>query len=229
MADFGAIGIAVNPWGPTEQRLACPVCQMAKRDSALGANIDTGVFHCFRCDWKGNVGGCYTTRPVRTVASLDDPVRAARKRERLRQIWRETLPLNHANARPVRRYLEARALTEVLKNPPSVLRAHNGIVYWDGTRELGAFPAMVALFHEANGQPVTLHVTYLRPDGCAKASVPAPKKILGVPVRGATKGGAIHLHEPRNGVLVLRRASNPRCRYTCCKEFRFGARFVRTT
>ena len=62
---------------------------------------------------------------------------------------------------------------------------------------------MVALFHGASGQPVTLHVTYLRLDGCAKAPVPSPKKILGVPVYGATRGGAIHLYEPRDGKLGI--------------------------
>jgi putative DNA primase/helicase len=54
---------------------------------------------------------------------------------------------------------------------------------------------MVALFHAAAGEPVTVHVTYLRLDGCVKASVPSPKKILGVPMPGATKGGAIRLFD----------------------------------
>jgi putative DNA primase/helicase len=62
---------------------------------------------------------------------------------------------------------------------------------------------MVAIFHGANGHPATLHVTYLRSDGCAKASVPSPRKIMAVPVRGATKGGAIHLYEPRAGILGI--------------------------
>jgi hypothetical protein len=60
---------------------------------------------------------------------------------------------------------------------------------------------MIALFNGAAGAPVTLHVTYLRPDGRGKASVPAPKKILGVPVKGATCGGSIRLYGPRAGVL----------------------------
>src|SRR5207253_2279391 len=40
-------------------------------------------------------------------------------------------------------------------------------------------------------------------DGRGKAPVPSPKKILGVPVRGATKGGAIRLYEPRDGRLGI--------------------------
>jgi putative DNA primase/helicase len=103
----------------------------------------------------------------------------------------------------VRTYLESRALGEILTAPPAALRAHRELDYWDGSTNLGRFPAMVALYRSANGQPVTLHVTYLRSDGCAKASVPSPKKILAVPVRGATKGGAIHLYQPKAGILGI--------------------------
>jgi putative DNA primase/helicase len=162
-------------------------------------NIETGAFHCFRCGWKGRVG----TESIKPIVRFDDPSIAERKRERLRQTWRQTLPLNHSDARAARSYLESRALSEILSNPPVVLRAHQGLTYWDGSKDLGTYPAMIALFHGAGGQPVTLHVTYLRRDGCAKASVPNPKKILGVPVKGATRGGAIHLYEPKAGILGI--------------------------
>jgi hypothetical protein len=141
--------------------------------------------------------------PDYPLARIDDPAIAERKRERLRATWRETVPLTHAKAHAVRHYLQARALGEVLKEPPAVLRAHPGLEYWDGVHSLGRYPAMVALFHGAAGTAVTLHCTFLRQDGCAKASVPSPKKILGVAVHGATKGGAIHLNEPRGGILGI--------------------------
>jgi putative DNA primase/helicase len=111
------------------------------------------------------------------------------------------VPLSHPSAYAVRTYLQSRALDDVLKRPPAVLRAHPGLTYWDGVNDLGRYPAMIALFHGASGQPVTLHVTYLRPDGCSKAGVPSPKKIQGVPERGATRGGSIRLYDPREGVL----------------------------
>lgn len=139
----------------------------------------------------------------RPIARIDDPAIAARKRDRLRQTWRESVPLTHERARAVRAYLQSRALGDVLKRPPTVLRAHPGLTYWDGVNDLGRYPAMLALFHGAAGEPVTIHATYLRSDGCAKASVPSPKKILGVPVRGATRGGAIHLYDPRNGKIGI--------------------------
>lgn len=199
--DFAAAGIAISAQGPAEQRVPCPQCAKNQRDDALGVNIETGAFHCFRCGFKGRAGGD-TTAP-RPIVRIDDPEVAARKRERLRVTYRETVPLSHARARAVRSYLEARALGEILKDPPVALRAHAGLEYWDGHTSLGKYPALVAIFRGASGPPVTLHVTWLRHDGCAKAPVPAPKKILGVPVRGATRGGAIRLYEPRHGVLGI--------------------------
>ena len=199
MSDLGSLGIAIRPDGPIEQRIACPQCGKGSRDDALGVNIETGAFHCFRCGWKGRAGSETTAAPSR----INDPGVVERKRERLRRTWRETVPLDHPAAHSVRRYLEARALGEVLRNPPKVLRAHPALEYWDGTRSLGHFPAMIALFHGAAGEPVTLHATWLRADGCVKAQVPSPKKILGAPHRGATKGGAIRLFEARGATLGI--------------------------
>jgi hypothetical protein len=201
MIDLCAIGIAANPHGAVEQRVACPQCAKGSRDTALSVNIADGRFHCFRCGWRGRAGG--GERLGRVPVRTDDPAVIDRKRERLRRTWKETVPLTHRDARAVRNYLEARALHDVLSSPPGVLRAHPSLAYWDALKNLGTYPAMVALFHGANGSPVTLHVTYLRSDGFTKANVPNPKKILGVPVTGATRGGAIHLHEPSVGTLGI--------------------------
>jgi hypothetical protein len=193
------LGIVLNPHGRVERRAPCPQCNRGPRDDALGVNVETGAFHCFRCGWKGRAGGS-STEPQRVVR-LDDPAVIERKRERLCTTWRETVPLTHPRAHAVRAYLKARALGDVLRSPPVVLRAHPGLEYWDGPCSLGRFAAMVAMFHGAAGEPVTLHVTYL--SGSAKAPVPSPKKILGVPRAGATKGGAIRLYAPRAGVLGI--------------------------
>jgi predicted RNA-binding Zn-ribbon protein involved in translation (DUF1610 family) len=192
------LGINIDLLGRTEQRTACPQCSKRERDKSLGVNIQSGAYHCFRCGWKGRASGAWDFAPI---VRVDDPAVAQRKRERLRRTWNESVPLSHSKAHAVRVYLESRALGAVLKKPPTVLRAHPRLPYWDGHNNLGSHPALIALFHGAAGQPTTLSVTYLRGDGCAKANVPNPKKILGVPVAGSTKGGSIRLYDPSNGVL----------------------------
>ncbi len=189
----------INPAGREEQRIRCPECGRSERDDTLGVNIRSGAFHCFRCGAKGRLGDRLDAG--RSITRIDDPSVAERKRDRLRRTWRESVALTNKLAVPVRTYLQARGLGEILRSPPAVLRAHPSLEYFDGPRSLGRYPAMIGLFHSAAGEPVTLHTTYLRSDGFAKASVPSPKKILGVPVRGATKGGAIRLYEPTLGVM----------------------------
>ena len=203
MSGYDRPGIHCALNGPVEQRVSCPQCAKGDRKTTLGINVVTGVFHCFRCEWKGRTDRDPRAPSTRTIARVTDPALVERKRERLRMTWRETVPLAHSSAHAVRAYLVSRGLGDILKNPPKVLRAHPNLKYWDGTQVIGRFPTLVAMFHDASNNPATLHVTYLQSDGCAKASVPAPKKILAAPVRGATKGGAIRLHEPRNGVLGL--------------------------
>jgi putative DNA primase/helicase len=194
---FAELGIEVRTHGSNEQRPPCPECGDV---GAFSVDIRGGRYNCFKCGFKGRAGDETGYTPI---TRINDPAVAERKRERLRRTVKETVSLSHPDARAHRAYLESRALGEILNAPPPILRAHPGLEYWDGGKSWGKYPAMVALFHGANGQAVTLHVTYLRFDGCAKANVPSPKKILGVPIKGSTKGGAIHLYEPRAGILGI--------------------------
>jgi putative DNA primase/helicase len=197
---FESLGIGWRPNGPIEQRVPCPRCDRGPRDDALGVNIETGTFHCFRCGWAGKAG-VGATRAANPPTRLDDPERVKRVTERLRRTWEESIELRHTSAYPVRKYLETRGLATVLGKPPQFLRAHRGLPYFDNGREVAIFPAMVALLMNPQGDGVTVHATYLRGDGSGKAPVSSPKKILGVPTRGATKGGAIRLYAPTDGVL----------------------------
>jgi putative DNA primase/helicase len=197
MRTFADLGISYRANGPAEQRLACPRCDHGPRDGALGVNIETGVFHCFRCGWSGHAG----IESHAPVIRLDDPAIAERKRERLRRTWAEAVELKDRRAAAVHQYLCSRGLGEILCGYPACLRAHPALPYFEDAREVGRFPAMVAMFTDKAGKPCTLHATYLRHDGCAKAPVATPKKLLGVAVRGASRGGAIRLYRPEQGVL----------------------------
>src|SRR5260370_9833991 len=165
-----ALGVKMRSSGNAEQRAPCPQCAKGPRDDALGFNVETGTYHCFRCGWKGRVGN--VARNFQSIARIDDPAVSQRKRKRLQLIWKATVSLNHAEARAARNYIETRALGEILPAPPLTLLAHRGLQYWDGSNLIGTYPAMVALFHGAIGQPVTLHVTYLRRCGCAQCRCP---------------------------------------------------------
>jgi putative DNA primase/helicase len=204
-ADLIDLGIAYRAHGPAEQRVPCPRCDRGPHDTALGVNIATGIWHCFRCGWSGRAAT--ETRPASVVAQLDDPDRAERVRARLRETWKAAVPLTQAGARPVRNYLAARGLGELLAVMPSCLRAHPSLPYFDTVtrREIGNFPAMIAMLVNRFVDPpiATLHATYLSPEGSTKAKVPSPKKILGVATRGATKGAAVRLYEPRKGRLAV--------------------------
>jgi hypothetical protein len=201
MSAFEALGIAIRPDGPVEQRLACPKCERGPRDDALGVNVESGAFHCFRCGWSGRASSGETR--TASITRLDDPARAERVRQRLRQVWRASVALGHKATRPVQRYLEHRGLAAVVGLPMPALRAHPALAYYDGAahREVGRFPALLALLTDRAGRICTVHATYLRADGHAKAPVGNPKKILGTPIRGATRGGSIRLFAPSDGRL----------------------------
>jgi putative DNA primase/helicase len=185
-----------------ERRERCPKCNRGDRDRAFSRNTMTGLFFCHRCGYCGGEGTTWRRRAP-TVTQLGDPQHAARTTERYRRLLEETRPISDARgAYPVRRYLESRGLSQILKEATAPdVRAHPSLAYWDGTQELGRFPAMVVPLRSLQGELVTLHVTYLRGDGGAKADVPEPKKIRPVPTKGATRGCALRLYEPRGGAL----------------------------
>jgi hypothetical protein len=202
-SDFAARNINVRMDGPTEQRVPCPHCDHGPDDDALGVNVDSGVFNCFRCGWRGRVGGA-STEPCSIRPAAPDPRRVANSRERLDRIWNASAPLNAntAGAKAVRNYLAVRGLDQILREPPACLRAHSALQYWDDGRQVGVFPAMVAQFRGRDESVVSLHQTFLKSDGSGKATVRAPKKLLPVAVSGATNGGAIRLYEKSKDLVL---------------------------
>ena len=96
-------------------------------------------------------------------------------------------------------YIEHRGLPrEVLAVvDPKVLRFHPALPYFDPEgNHRGDFPAMVAAVTDLAGKGITLHRTYLAPDGPGKLDLgpehPA-KKLMTAVADGATKGASIKL------------------------------------
>lgn len=174
-------------------------------------------------DLRGGVFGCYRqgisetwsaadrstmTREQRTELArqvmLATAEREAKQRQqwacnawRIKRIWEECKPLQPGDS--VTLYLKRRGLGGVWPLPKA-LRMHRALPYWDGETLLGEFRAMVAPVTAPDGRIVSLHRSYLEPDG-RKADVPSVKKLTGT--AGPLGGACIRLHEPRDGIIGI--------------------------
>lgn len=92
------------------------------------------------------------------------------RRKWLREAWVNSKPVGENDL--ARRYLESRGIDEVVY--PKGLRFHPAMNDGEG----GIRPAMLGIVVDAEGHPVTIHRTFLRPDGLAKAEMAAPRKLM---------------------------------------------------
>lgn len=118
--------------------------------------------------------------------------------EALNRVWQQSLDPADRRATPLRAYLTRRGLSGA-ELDAKVVRFHPALGYWkkNDHNEIelaGRYPAMVALVTGPDGTPVTVHRTYLTPDG-RKAPVSAPKKLMGYPGNRLI-GAAIRLFAP---------------------------------
>jgi len=134
-----------------------------------------------------------SARPARAIRP--EPVKGEddeRLRQSLNRVWNESVPISDRDAEPARLYLARRGISIP---PPEALRFHPSLAYHDGDKVVGTFPAIIAMVSGAQGNPVTIHRTYLTQDG-KKAPVEAPKKLMSYPKNRKLVGGAIRLVKP---------------------------------
>jgi phage/plasmid primase-like uncharacterized protein len=108
-------------------------------------------------------------------------------RLRIDMLWRETMPDNGI----ISNYLKSRGLSGRV---PLGLRLHPDLPFY--TREgvvTGTFPAMCAPVQNGQGKMVSIHRTYLSPDGSGKADVEQAKKLLPPVYPGAASAAHIRL------------------------------------
>jgi putative DNA primase/helicase len=161
-------------------------------------------FHKTVCEVHAFLGGAQISAPIATpcpkkarASKLED---AALKR-RLTTIWNAALTLDHPKAEPLRRYFANRGIT--LTRPVANLRFHPALAYHDEDRVfVGRFPGLIGRVSAPDDTGVTLHRTYLTPDGW-KADVPEPKKLMSHPGDRSMKGAAIRLSPDVTGVLAV--------------------------
>jgi phage/plasmid primase-like uncharacterized protein len=106
---------------------------------------------------------------------------------RLQTVWMATVK----DTGIISTYLKSRGLSGAV---PESIRLHPGMDYYekDGP-SIGAFPVMCAPIQDAAGQMVSIHRTYLKPDGSGKADVGQSKKLVRSVFPGATRGAAVRL------------------------------------
>lgn len=147
------------------------------------------------------IGGA-RARPVRWTKPVPRKSDTAEEDEKIRQslnrVWNETIPISDRDAEPARLYLARRGISI---SPPETLRFHPELGFYEGEEKIGSYPAIVAMVQDRDGNPVTIHRTYLTADG-HKAPVESPKKLMRHPSTRTLTGGAIRLTEA-NTLLAL--------------------------
>lgn len=119
-----------------------------------------------------------------------------RNAEKIKQVWQSSHALDGNDA--ASRYLANR---ELMAPATHALRWRE-MPYYHENKLLGYYPALLAAVTDHNGEPVTIHRTYLTPHG-TKADVPTVKMLM--PTAAPMRGSSIKLYKPqhRNGGLSI--------------------------
>tara|TARA_R110001599_G_scaffold350254_1_gene580016 strand:+ start:3048 stop:4070 length:1023 start_codon:yes stop_codon:yes gene_type:complete len=98
-------------------------------------------------------------------------------------------------------YLNNRGLGKLALNAINDLKEVESLPYWQDGRILGAYPSMIGLIRNLAGDVVSLHRTYLNPQG-HKANVPSTKKLMSPALSGAASGCTIQLFKPTSQLAI---------------------------
>ena len=189
MSALTEAGIAVRDHKPGEHRTACPHCTMFKArkgDDALAVRVDpdgSATWLCHRCGWKGGARGDRAARPAsRPPLTLRPPPAAppvSGLTDAAARFLRACSPL--AADGPVSRYLARRGCAL----PENDILEHSAHGHPSG--HVG--PVMVAVITDpATGERLSLHRTWLKPDGSGKADIAKPRLLWkGLPSRGGVR------------------------------------------
>lgn len=142
-------------------------CKPNSKAKPLGVTVkaDGVVWQCFRC---GESGGSRTATAARRAVVPATPQTHTTLSQYGRELWDSCQPI----AGTAREYLEARQC--VIPPADGGLRYHEHLRHPNGYE--GA--ALVALVTDAvTSEPITLHRTWIRPDG-SKANVEPPRLLL---------------------------------------------------
>jgi putative DNA primase/helicase len=236
------LGIRLRDHRPGKHRTACPECAKAKHrrgDTTLAVRLDdTGAtWLCFRCGTTGGLwpcadcGGfspsrvcpaCQQTRneeaadarltrravpPSSPTPSPAPPPRAGLSDD-ARRLWNACRPIGADS--PAAVYLESRGCAL----PENDVRWHPQLRHPCGY----VGPVLMALVTDVHSvEPISLHRTWLAPDGSGKAPIDRPRLLL----KGHRKaGGVIRLVEDAEVTLGLAIAEGLETALTTMRAFR---------
>ena len=126
------------------------------------------------------------TQAPRREMSEDD------RRKMLRSVYAASTQMTHDCL--AGKYLAARGIDDDLY--PKSLRFAPAVSDGDG----GVRPCMIAVVSDVDGKPVTMHRTFLRPDGLAKAEMQGARKLMPGSI---PEGSAIRLSDGVSAVLGI--------------------------
>ena len=181
----------------------CPICGEGTDRFRFDDKEGRGSWICTRCGAGDGMALAmrFTGLGFADAASKIDeiirnvkPTISAPKREMtdaertgaLRALWAETKPAAEGDL--LHAYLASRGIDV---DVPDDLRFAPKVRDGDG----GVRPAMVAMVRDGAGKPVTLHRTFLRPDGSGKAEMRSPRKLMPGSV---PEGSAVRLGHARD-------------------------------
>src|SRR6516165_5952154 len=172
--------------GITGKNAPCPMC--GGRDRFKFFDTDgNGTWFCRQCSPEGGAGADLVMRfhglafrdaaklieeHVGSLVAYAKPKPSPDPRPRLCKLWADAKPTVQGDI--VDTYLRSRGVG--LDVYPDTIRTAQSLRYYDDDAA-GTFPAMLAVVHDLTGKPVTIHRTYIAPDGSGKAPVEKPRKI----------------------------------------------------
>lgn len=163
----------------------CPLCD-SRNNFRWDNNDGSGSYICTCGAGDGmKLAIEYTGKPFKDVARMIDEmvgnVRAdaipakpvltdEQRRNALRDTYKVTQPVEAGDL--VHRYLATRGVEELIY--PDALRFAPKLRDGEG----GIRPCMIAMVAGPDGKPVSMHRTFLKPDGSGKAEMAAPRKMM---------------------------------------------------
>lgn len=189
------LSLGVDEQYLTGNHTSCPICKSGK-DKFRYDDKGKGMFYCNSCGagtgWKllelifGWEFKEAARRVDKIVGNVDQssPIVRRDPLPRLKRISSELIDITECDS--VMRYLESRKISD----PPSSLKAHPGLAYYQEGKKVGEYAAMVARIVDPKNEPLTLHCTYTH-DG--KKLINHDSRKIMPPIRSTNCGSAVRL------------------------------------